>query len=79
MENYHQLNKVLLEFDIVYYCGSGMDRSGSSKIKRITSPVEFDGIPNEAAWESLDLFSLTMHKPNFGAQPSEKSDSKDRI
>ena len=43
------------------------------KIKRITAPVEFDGVPNETAWELLDPFSLTMHKPNFGAQPSEKS------
>ena len=44
------------------------------KIKRITSPVEFDGIPGEAAWQTLDLFALTMHKPNYGTQPSEKSD-----
>jgi len=43
-------------------------------IKRITSPIEFDGIPLEAAWEVLDLFPLTMHKPNYEAQPSEKSD-----
>jgi hypothetical protein len=44
------------------------------KIKRITSTVEFDGIPGEAAWQTLDLFALTMHKPNYGAQPSEKSE-----
>ena len=44
------------------------------KIKRITVPVEFDGIPKEATWEALDLFPLTMHKPNFGAQPSEISE-----
>jgi hypothetical protein len=44
------------------------------KIKRITSAVEFDGIPGETAWQTLDLFALTMHKPNYGTQPSEKSD-----
>ncbi len=44
------------------------------KIKRLTTPVVFDGIPNETAWKSLDLFPLTMHRPNFGNQPSEKSD-----
>ena len=44
------------------------------KIRRITGTIEFDGIPKETAWESLDLFALTMHKPNYGAQPSEKSD-----
>jgi hypothetical protein len=44
------------------------------KIKRITSPVEFDGIPKDAVWETLDLYPLIMHKPNYGAQPSEKSE-----
>jgi hypothetical protein len=44
------------------------------KIKRITSPIDFDGIPKEAAWETADLFPLTMHKPNYGVPPSEKSE-----
>ena len=44
------------------------------KIKRITNPVEFDGIPKEPAWEALDLYALTMHKPNYGDRPSEKSE-----
>ena len=44
------------------------------KIKRIAAPVVFDGSPNESAWEGLDLFPLTMHRPNFGNQPSEKSE-----
>ena len=45
------------------------------KIQRLTSVIEFDGIPDEPAWEILDLFPLTMHRPNFGNQPSEKSDA----
>jgi len=44
------------------------------RIKRLSSPVEFDGVPKEAAWEVLDKFPLTMHKPNFGSQPSEGSE-----
>ena len=44
------------------------------KIKRISGPIEFDGIPDDKAWKDLDLFPLIMHKPNFGTQPSEKSD-----
>jgi len=44
------------------------------KIKRITNPIDFDGIPNEATWKTLDLFTMTMHKPNYGDQPSEKSE-----
>jgi hypothetical protein len=44
------------------------------KIKRITNPVDFDGIPNEATWKTLDLFTMTMHRPNYGDQPSEQSE-----
>jgi hypothetical protein len=44
------------------------------KIKRIPVAVEFDGIPDEPVWRELDLFPLTMHKPNFGSGPSEESD-----
>ncbi len=44
------------------------------RINRLTSTVEFDGIPDEAAWEVLSNFPLTMHKPNFGSQPSELSE-----
>jgi len=44
------------------------------QIKRLSSAIVFDGIPNESAWEALDQFPLTMHRPNFGNQPSEESD-----
>jgi hypothetical protein len=44
------------------------------KIKRIKGSVVFDGIPNEQVWNELDPYPLTMHKPNFDTQPSEKSD-----
>jgi len=44
------------------------------KIKRITGMIEFDGFPGESAWQTLDLFALKMHKPNYAIQPSEKTD-----
>jgi hypothetical protein len=44
------------------------------KIKRITGKIEFDGFPGENAWQTLDLFALKMHKPNYAFQPSEKTD-----
>jgi hypothetical protein len=44
------------------------------KIQRLTSAITFDGIPDDAAWKELDLIPLTMHRPNFGNQPSEQSD-----
>ncbi len=44
------------------------------KLKRITDPIVFDGIPEEPTWTVLDDFALTMLKPNYGSQPSEKSE-----
>ena len=44
------------------------------RLKRLTTAIEFDGTPGEDAWLSLDQFPLTMHRPNFGNQPSESSD-----
>jgi hypothetical protein len=45
------------------------------KIKKLTSPVEFDGRPFEEAWDGLDIFPMTMHQPNFGSEPTEKSET----
>ena len=41
------------------------------KIQRINSPVELDGLSNEAAWEDVKSLPLVMIKPNFGSEPSE--------
>lgn len=46
----------------------------SIQIKRLNEDVIFDGRPDESAWSSLVKFDLTMHRPNFGASPSELSD-----
>jgi hypothetical protein len=50
---------------------SGQD---ALKIKRLSVPVEFDGKPFEAAWEGLDFFPMSMNRPNFQSEPSEKSE-----
>jgi hypothetical protein len=54
-------------------CSLDLNSQGVIKINRLAGPVEFDGIPDEASWEILNSFPLTMHKPNFGLQPSETS------
>jgi|WetSurSiteA1Bulk_404760.scaffolds.fasta_scaffold00754_4 hypothetical protein len=46
----------------------------SLKIKRLPAPVEFDGLPFEAAWEGLEFMPLKMNRPNFGNEPSEISE-----
>ena len=47
---------------------------GVVKIGRISTPIEFDGVPNEQAWASASLFPLVMFRPVFGAEPTEKSE-----
>jgi len=44
------------------------------RISRLSAPVEFDGLPFENAWNDLDIFPLMMHRPDFGSEPSEKSE-----
>ncbi|WP_340111278.1 carbohydrate binding family 9 domain-containing protein [Maribellus mangrovi] len=42
------------------------------KVSRI-SGINFDGIPDEAAWQTVDTLQMTMYRPNFGAPPTEES------
>jgi hypothetical protein len=41
------------------------------KIKRIASPIEFDGKPSEVAWDQLTHFKLIQHSPNYNIEPNE--------
>jgi hypothetical protein len=43
-------------------------------IKRLTHPVNFDGVPDEECWTEVNPLKLTMHAPYFGKEPSELSD-----
>ena len=51
----------------------GISRDDPVKIQRIDSTVILDGLSNEAAWEDIEPFSLTMHRPVYGKGPTEKS------
>jgi hypothetical protein len=44
------------------------------KIQRIKSPVVLDGFSNEFAWEGIESFPLLMRTPNFGNEPSERTE-----
>jgi hypothetical protein len=45
-----------------------------TRIKRLTSTVEFDGKPFEEAWNGLEFFPMTMYQPNNFDEPSETSE-----
>jgi hypothetical protein len=42
---------------------------------RTIDKIDFDGIPEETTWENVDVYQLTMHKPDSGELPIEKSGS----
>lgn len=44
------------------------------EIPRIKGNVVFDGICNEASWDSIPGIPMTMFKPNHGSSPTERSD-----
>jgi Domain of unknown function (DUF5916) len=43
-------------------------------ITRINEPVTFDGIINEPFWETASNFPLIRQSPDYGTEPSEKTD-----
>lgn len=43
-------------------------------ITPLTGEINFDGKPEEAAWQQIPRFDMTMHFPVFGNPPSEESD-----
>jgi hypothetical protein len=47
--------------------------AGPIKIRRITSPVVLDGLSNEPAWEGAVSFPMIMRTPDFGNEPSERT------
>jgi hypothetical protein len=61
---------LLLLFGLVSFSVHGQERW---KIQRIRSSINFDGIPDEAVWDSIEPFPLVTYLPVSGRAPSEKS------
>ncbi len=53
---------------------SFLSRKQALRINRISQPVNFDGIPDEEAWNSVNPIKLIMHTPVFGKEPTEDTD-----
>lgn len=43
-------------------------------ISQIEGAIELDGIPDESAWQQIEPLPMTMHIPESGKEPTEKSD-----
>lgn len=54
--------------------GVSMEQRNPLKISKLSEPINFDGIPNEEAWKSIEAFNLVMHIPVFGKVPTENTD-----
>ncbi|HBE41366.1 MAG TPA: hypothetical protein DDW27_09205 [Bacteroidales bacterium] len=63
---------ILIQRSFAQEPGSGHDEP--IKIRRITSPVVLDGLSNEEAWEGIESFPMLMRTPNFGNEPSERTE-----
>ncbi|HLN21596.1 MAG TPA: DUF5916 domain-containing protein [Bacteroidales bacterium] len=60
---------------LVVYSLSAQDKVSEQVIlSRTESPVDFDGIPDEALWSAVEPFKMIMHSPSFGKEPSEITD-----
>ncbi|MFW6200684.1 MAG: DUF5916 domain-containing protein [Gemmatimonadota bacterium] len=44
------------------------------RIPRISGAIELDGRPDEPAWEQAATFEGVMHLPDFGAEPTERTE-----
>ncbi len=43
-------------------------------VKRISDPIKLDGIGNEPAWDGVAPLPVVMHTPNFGKEPTERTE-----
>ncbi|MCK5840137.1 MAG: hypothetical protein KAG99_09820, partial [Bacteroidales bacterium] len=43
-------------------------------VKRISEPIKLDGISNEPAWDDVAPLPVVMFSPNFGNDPSERTE-----
>ena len=43
-------------------------------IQKINNKVILDGLSNEPAWEGIEPVTYVMHRPNFGAEPTERAE-----
>jgi hypothetical protein len=67
---------LLVHFNISSYCqtDSSVIRTSAIPIDKLKSAIDFDGIPGEEAWNTIEPFKMTMHSPVFGKDPTEDTD-----
>jgi len=64
----------LLEISIYSQIDNSSTQNNPVLIEKLKSGINFDGIPDEEAWSSVNRINLIMHSPVFGKEPTEDSD-----
>ncbi|CAN5301003.1 hypothetical protein BH23BAC3_BH23BAC3_18780 [soil metagenome] len=55
-------------------CPTLLYAQSTTTIQRLSEPIQFDGMPDDAAWQSVDPLPLMTYFPEDGREPSERSD-----
>ncbi len=63
-------------FIVLWFCALGkvVFAAEAVKIYRLSGEIVFDGQPFEPVWDGVSSLDLAMHRPDYGKQPSEKSE-----
>jgi hypothetical protein len=68
---------ILLAFqNLSSYCqtDSSATPTNAILISKLNSAINFDGIPDEEAWNTINPLKMIMHSPVFGKEPTENTD-----
>ncbi len=64
---------ILLLANLILMFSADTFATDKLKIQRFALPVEFDGKPDELAWQSIDTLPITMHSPIFMGKSKERT------
>ena len=63
---------------IIFYCNCepvfAQNEGSPYAIQKIETAVKIDGVVNEAVWQGIKPFPLTMHWPNFAGEITEETE-----
>lgn len=63
-------------FGLFLFFSSELISQSPIVITKLTGAINFDGVPDEEVWQSVQSLSMVMHKPDFGTEPKETTIAK---
>ena len=81
----YKVSKIIFSFFLILFLpvslSSGQSDSSSTLknaviIEKLVLPVNFDGIPDEEAWNTIIPLKMIMHSPVFRKEPTENTDTR---